>query len=81
MKTRVHSIAPGINPPTYGKKRALQRKSMLCIPFLGIVRPQSQFATFMCLWAIYIFLGSVHMFGCSKIDRLILEIYKSLTEI
>ncbi len=32
--------------------------------------------TVMCLWAIYIFPGSVHIFGCSKIDRLILEIYK-----
>ncbi len=30
--------------------------------------------TFMCLWAIYIFPGSVHIFGCSKIGRLILEI-------
>jgi hypothetical protein len=33
----------------------------------------------MCLWAIYIFPGSVH--SCSKIDRPILEIYKSLTDI
>jgi hypothetical protein len=38
--------------------------------------------TFICLWAIYIFPGSVHIFGCcSKIDRPILEIYKSLTDI
>ncbi len=29
--------------------------------------------TFMCLWATYIFPGSVHIFGCSKIDRPILE--------
>ncbi len=32
-------------------------------------------STFMCLWAIYIFLGSVLIFGCRKIDRPILEIY------
>jgi hypothetical protein len=38
-------------------------------------------STFMCLWAIYIFPGSVHIFGCSKIDRPILEIYKSLSDI
>ncbi len=36
--------------------------------------------TFMCLWAIYIFPGLVNIFGCSKIDRLILETYKSLTD-
>ncbi len=38
-------------------------------------------STFLCLWAIYIFPGSVHKFGCSKIDRPFLEIYKSLTDI
>jgi hypothetical protein len=32
------------------------------IPFLGIARPQPQFSTFVCLWAIYIFPGSVHIF-------------------
>ncbi len=36
---------------------------------------------FMCLLAIYIFPGPVHLFGCSKIDRPVLEIYKSLTDI
>ncbi len=32
--------------------------------------------TFMCLWALYIFPGSVHIFGCGKLGRLIQEIYK-----
>ncbi len=36
--------------------------------------------TFMCLWVIYIFPGSVHIFGCSKIDRPILE-YINLSQI
>jgi hypothetical protein len=37
--------------------------------------------TFMCLEAINVFPGLVHIFGCSKIDKPILEIYKSLTDI
>ncbi len=49
----------------------LQRKSHLCIPFLGTAQPRSQFpqSTFMCLWAIYIFQGLVHIFSCSRIGR------------
>ncbi len=34
-------------------------------------------STFMCLWAIY---RSVHLFSCSRTDRPIVKIYKSVTE-
>ncbi len=53
-------------------------KIPFCIPRKGIARPQSQFPhTFMCLWAIYIFPGSVHIFG---IGRPIVVLCKSLTD-
>ncbi len=42
-------------------------------PRKGIARPQSPFSTFMCLWAIYIFPESVHIFFCSQVGRPILE--------
>jgi hypothetical protein len=58
--------------------RTLRQKSLLCIPFLDCAA-SVPISTFMCLWAVYILSGSVHIFGCSKIDKPILEIYKCLT--
>ncbi len=40
-----------------------------------------QIATFICLWAIYIFPGLVHIFSCSRIGRPIVWKYNSLTDI
>ncbi len=37
-------------------------------------------STFMCLWAIYIFPRSDHLLSCSRINRPIRGIYKSLTK-
>ncbi len=65
-----------------GAMYALQRKSHVCIPFLGIARPQSQFPySSVCERFIYSQDRSTYIFGCSKIDRPIQEIYKSFTDI
>ncbi len=50
----------------------LQRKSYLCIPFLEIARPHSQFLHLCaCERFIFSYIGSVQIFSCSRIGRLI----------
>ncbi len=59
---------------------ALQRKSHLCIFFWELRGLRPNFHIHVSLSDLYI-PRSFHIFGCSKIDRPILEIYKSLTDI
>jgi hypothetical protein len=51
------------------------------IPFMysfsGNCKASVPISKFICLWAIYIFLGSVHIFSCSRIGKPILGIYTS----
>ncbi len=63
--------------PKYLNKHALlctATKIPIMCSFPGNCAASAPISTFMCLWVIYIF-------GCSKIDRPILEIYKSLIDI
>ncbi len=68
-----------IRPSPSGLHGALQGKSHLCIPFLGIARPQSQFPHSCALSDLYIPRIGPHI-SCSMIGRSIMEIYKSLTD-
>ncbi len=58
-----------------GQWAALQLKIPLMYSISGNCATSVPISTFMCLWAIYIFLGSVHIFSCSSIGRQILEIF------
>ncbi len=58
---------------------ALQRKSHLCIPFLGIARPQSNFPIHVSVSDLYIPRIGQHI-SCSRIGRSMMGIYKSITD-
>jgi hypothetical protein len=85
---------PGMNKVQYFQKKlgrrnsaknsfavhTLYRKSNLCIPRKGIARPQSQLLhSCVCEQSSVYISRMVHIFGCSRIERPIQEIYKSLT--
>ncbi len=55
---------------------ALKRTSHLRIPRKAIAWPSVRIFTLMCLWAIYMFAGSVPIFSCSRIGRPMVGIYK-----
>jgi hypothetical protein len=57
----------------------LQRKSHLCIPFLGIARPQSQFSL-MCLCERFIYFQDHSTYFLQQNKQIIVGIYKSLTD-
>ncbi len=63
-------------------RHALQQKSHLCFPFLGIAQHQYQFRH-ICVSERFIYSldRSTYVFPCSRIGRPILEIYKSVTDI
>ncbi len=71
---------PNQSSLSFSLAHTLQWQFRLYIPFLGIARPQPNFH-FMCLKAIYIFPGSVHIFPpAEKKGRPIVGIYNSLTD-
>ncbi len=71
---KVLSVAPCINSSIlnhYSATHTARKIPFMCSFSGNCAVPIS---TFICLWVIYLFPGSVYIFGCSKIDWPILEI-------
>jgi hypothetical protein len=68
-----------LQPEHQGYHPTLQGKANIYVFLFWELQGLIPIYTFMCLWGIHIFPGSVHIFTCNRIDRPILEIYKSPT--
>ncbi len=64
-----------------GEKIIMKNKPNFCVDSFLNLRERNcaasvSISTFMCLWAIYIFLGSVHIDFCNRIGRPVVGVYK-----
>jgi hypothetical protein len=74
----LQTFAVGIFKIHVTQEPALQRKSHLCVPFLGIARPQPQFQH-LCDCERFVSRIGLHI-SSSRIGRPMVGIYKSLTD-
>jgi hypothetical protein len=80
----VYISDPGRHPhPGWASEHMAMKILFMFSPGKELRGLSPNFHIHVCLWAIYIYPGSVHILSCSciRIGRLILEIYQSLTDI